>query len=51
MDRKLDFAAMRKLWTAAAALLLVGACGAPTAAADSTQPAGSIPIPDGPAQT
>src|SRR6516162_4621505 len=46
---------MRKLMAAVAALLAVGTCGATsgvvTASADSTQPAGSVPIPDGPAQT
>jgi serine-type D-Ala-D-Ala carboxypeptidase (penicillin-binding protein 5/6) len=49
---------MRKLMAAAAALLAVGAGGAavgvlpaPPARADSTQPIGSVPIPDGPAQT
>jgi D-alanyl-D-alanine carboxypeptidase (penicillin-binding protein 5/6) len=46
---------MRKLIAAAAALLTVGACGATvsvaTASADNTQPIGSVPIPDGPAQT
>jgi len=47
--RKLDFAAMRKLMAAVAALLAVGA--APTARADKMQPVGSVPIPDGPART
>jgi serine-type D-Ala-D-Ala carboxypeptidase (penicillin-binding protein 5/6) len=46
---------MRKLMAAAAALLTFGACaavGAGTASADTAvQPVGSIPIPDGPAQT
>jgi D-alanyl-D-alanine carboxypeptidase (penicillin-binding protein 5/6) len=46
---------MRKLMAAIAALLTVGACGATvsvaTANADNTQPIGSVPIPDGPAQT
>jgi len=49
---------MRKLMAAVAALLAVGAGGttvgvipAPTSWADSVQPAGSVPIPDGPAQT
>jgi serine-type D-Ala-D-Ala carboxypeptidase (penicillin-binding protein 5/6) len=40
---------------AVAALLAVGTCGvtvsAATASADSMQPVGSVPIPDGPAQT
>src|ERR1700744_2756428 len=46
---------MRKLKAAAAALLTVGTLGATvsmgTAAADNMQPIGSVPIPDGPAQT
>ena len=49
---------MRKLMAAAAALLAVGACGAtvsmataPPSRADKVQPIGSVPIPDGPAQT
>jgi serine-type D-Ala-D-Ala carboxypeptidase (penicillin-binding protein 5/6) len=49
---------MRKLMAAVAAVLAVGACGATvgvttatTSWADSTQPIGSVPIPDGPAQT
>ncbi len=46
---------MRKLMAAAAAVLAIGTCGscvgAGTASADSTQPVGSLPIPDGPAQT
>jgi D-alanyl-D-alanine carboxypeptidase (penicillin-binding protein 5/6) len=49
---------MRKLMAAAAALLAVGASGAtvavttaPPSRADSMQPVGSVPIPDGPAQT
>jgi serine-type D-Ala-D-Ala carboxypeptidase (penicillin-binding protein 5/6) len=49
---------MRKLMAAAAALLAAVACiatvgvtTAPTSGADSTQPIGSVPIPDGPAQT
>jgi serine-type D-Ala-D-Ala carboxypeptidase (penicillin-binding protein 5/6) len=49
---------MRKLIAAVAALLMVGTCGAtvsaataPTSRADSLQPVGSVPIPDGPAQT
>jgi D-alanyl-D-alanine carboxypeptidase (penicillin-binding protein 5/6) len=43
---------MRKLMAAVAALLTVAApVGLPTASADSAQPAGSVPIPDGPAQT
>jgi D-alanyl-D-alanine carboxypeptidase (penicillin-binding protein 5/6) len=43
---------MRKLMAAVAALLTVAAgSGANTASADSTQPIGSVPIPDGPAQT
>jgi serine-type D-Ala-D-Ala carboxypeptidase (penicillin-binding protein 5/6) len=46
---------MRKLMTAVAALLAFGTCGvtvgAATASADSMQPVGSVPIPDGPAQT
>jgi D-alanyl-D-alanine carboxypeptidase (penicillin-binding protein 5/6) len=49
---------MRKLMAAVAAVLAIGACGAtvgvttaPTSRADSAQPVGSVPIPDGPAQT
>ena len=44
---------MRKLIAAVAAALAVGACTitAPQSWADSTQPIGSVPIPDGPAQT
>jgi D-alanyl-D-alanine carboxypeptidase (penicillin-binding protein 5/6) len=46
---------MRKLMAAAAAVLAVGTCGAnlgmATALADNMQPIGSVPIPDGPAQT
>ncbi|MGH3970040.1 MAG: D-alanyl-D-alanine carboxypeptidase, partial [Mycobacterium sp.] len=51
---------MRKVMAAVAALLTVGACGAtvsavtapPISRADtSVQPVGSVPIPDGPAQT
>src|SRR3984957_14801345 len=49
---------MRKLITAVAALLMVGTCGAtvsvataPESRADSMQPIGSVPIPDGPAPT
>jgi serine-type D-Ala-D-Ala carboxypeptidase (penicillin-binding protein 5/6) len=46
---------MRKLMAAVAALLAVGTCGvtvsAATASADNMQPVGSLPIPDGPAQT
>jgi len=46
---------MRKLVAAVAALLAVGSCGVTvstaTASADSMQPVGSVPIPDGPAQT
>lgn len=46
---------MRKLTATAATLLALGSCTAtvtvPTAWADNTQPVGSIPIPDGPAQT
>src|SRR5437660_5476764 len=46
---------MRKLMAAAAAALTVSTFGATvshaTAWADSMQPAGSVPIPDGPAQT
>ncbi|MGE2814176.1 D-alanyl-D-alanine carboxypeptidase family protein [Mycobacterium heidelbergense] len=46
---------MRKLIAAAAAALTVSIVGATvspaTAGADSMQPAGSVPIPDGPAQT
>src|ERR1700757_3710669 len=56
--RKLHFAPMRKLMAAFPALLAVGACGppvstapAPPSRADSTQPVGSVPIPEGPAQT
>ncbi|MEY8017227.1 D-alanyl-D-alanine carboxypeptidase family protein [Mycobacterium servetii] len=47
---------MRKLIAALAAALVIGAggvdaVGAPAARADSMQPVGSVPIPDGPAQT
>jgi serine-type D-Ala-D-Ala carboxypeptidase (penicillin-binding protein 5/6) len=46
---------MRKLMGAVAAALAIGTCGAAggvtTASADSVQPVGSVPIPDGPAQT
>jgi serine-type D-Ala-D-Ala carboxypeptidase (penicillin-binding protein 5/6) len=49
---------MQKLMAAVAAVLAVGACGgiagvttAPTSRADAMQPIGSVPIPDGPAQT
>src|ERR1700751_1617440 len=46
---------MRKLMAAAAAVLTFGTFGATistgTASADSRQPIGSVPIPDGPAQT
>jgi D-alanyl-D-alanine carboxypeptidase (penicillin-binding protein 5/6) len=43
---------MRKLLAAAAALLTVAGVGAaPPSWADDMQPAGSVPIPDGPAQT
>lgn len=43
---------MRKLMAAVAALLAAGAIvGATPSRADSTQPIGSVPIPDGPAQT
>src|SRR5262245_41551248 len=53
--RKLDSAAMRKLIAAVAAVLAVGAtvgaAPAPMSSADSMQPIGSVPIPDGPAQT
>ncbi|MEE6176492.1 D-alanyl-D-alanine carboxypeptidase family protein [Mycobacterium sp. 050134] len=46
---------MRKLMAAAAAALTLGTCagtaGVVTAGADSMQPVGSVPIPDGPAQT
>ncbi|WP_407688535.1 D-alanyl-D-alanine carboxypeptidase family protein [Mycobacterium sp. HUMS_1102779] len=47
---------MRKLIAALAAALTVGAggvgaVGAPAARADDMQPVGSVPIPDGPAQT
>src|SRR6201997_4405805 len=56
--RKLHFAPMRKLMAAVAALLTIGTCGAtvstataPPSRADSTQPVGSVPIPEGPAQT
>jgi D-alanyl-D-alanine carboxypeptidase (penicillin-binding protein 5/6) len=46
---------MRKLRAAAAAVLTVGTLGATvsmaTASADSMQPIGSVPIPDGPART
>jgi serine-type D-Ala-D-Ala carboxypeptidase (penicillin-binding protein 5/6) len=42
---------MRKLIAAAAALLTVAGITAPTSWADDMQPIGSLPIPDGPAQT
>jgi D-alanyl-D-alanine carboxypeptidase (penicillin-binding protein 5/6) len=43
---------MRKLMALVAALLAVGSiAGAGIGSADSTQPIGSLPIPDGPAQT
>ncbi len=49
---------MRNLMAAAAAFLAVGTCGAtvatataPPSWADKVQPVGSVPIPDGPAQT
>jgi D-alanyl-D-alanine carboxypeptidase (penicillin-binding protein 5/6) len=43
---------MRKLMAAVAALLAAGAIvGVAPSRADSTQPIGSVPIPDGPAQT
>src|ERR1700761_5268526 len=46
---------MRNLMAAAAALLAVASCclvgASPAAKADSVQPVGSLPIPDGPAQT
>src|ERR1700761_1435700 len=44
---------MRKLTAAAAVLVTLGTCaaGASPAWADNMQPVGSIPIPDGPAQT
>ncbi|OBI15479.1 D-alanyl-D-alanine carboxypeptidase [Mycobacterium sp. E2327] len=43
---------MRKLMAAVTALLAAGAiAGATPSRADSTQPIGSVPIPDGPAQT
>src|ERR1700678_8966 len=44
---------MRKLMAAVAAALTIGACTltAPQSWPDSTQPIGSVPIPDGPAQT
>jgi D-alanyl-D-alanine carboxypeptidase (penicillin-binding protein 5/6) len=45
---------MRKLMAAAAAVLAFATAGgavAPASRADSAQPAGSVPIPDGPAQT
>lgn len=51
MGRKLNFAAMRKLIAAAAALLTVAGVTAPLSWADDMQPIGSMPIPDGPAQT
>jgi D-alanyl-D-alanine carboxypeptidase (penicillin-binding protein 5/6) len=57
-NRTLNFAPMRKLIAAGAALLTVATCGVTVAAAtakesraDSLQPIGSVPIPDGPAQT
>lgn len=51
--RKLHCAPMRKLMAVLAAALAVGAggLGAPASRADSMQPVGSVPIPDGPAQT
>ena len=55
--RKLNCAPMRKLMAALAAALTFGACAtvgvatAPASRADSAQPVGSVPIPDGPAQT
>ncbi|WP_025736289.1 D-alanyl-D-alanine carboxypeptidase family protein [Mycobacterium genavense] len=42
---------MRKLIAAAAALLTVAGITAPMSWADAMQPVGSVPIPDGPAQT
>src|ERR1700760_2198216 len=43
---------MRKLMAAIAALITVSAGTAPAVSwADSSQPAGTVPIPDGPAQT
>ncbi|CQD10619.1 D-alanyl-D-alanine carboxypeptidase [Mycobacterium lentiflavum] len=42
---------MRKLIAAAAALLTVAVVTAPASWADDMQPIGSVPIPDGPAQT
>jgi serine-type D-Ala-D-Ala carboxypeptidase (penicillin-binding protein 5/6) len=46
---------MRKLMATVAVVLVVGTCGAivnaATASADSMQPIGSVPIPEGPAQT
>ncbi|SOX53053.1 D-alanyl-D-alanine carboxypeptidase [Mycobacterium ahvazicum] len=42
---------MRKLIAAAAALLTVAGVTAPASWADDMQPVGSVPIPDGPAQT
>lgn len=42
---------MRKLIAAAAALLTVAGVTAPASWADDMQPIGSVPIPDGPAQT
>ena len=42
---------MRKLMAAAAAALTVATVGTATASADNMQPIGSVPIPDGPAQT
>ncbi|MCV7409068.1 D-alanyl-D-alanine carboxypeptidase [Mycobacterium florentinum] len=42
---------MRKLIAAAAALLTVAGVAAPQSRADDMQPIGSVPIPDGPAQT
>jgi len=42
---------MRKLIAAVAALLAVGGATAATSWADNMQPIGSVPIPDGPAQT
>ncbi|MCV6970934.1 D-alanyl-D-alanine carboxypeptidase family protein [Mycobacterium bohemicum] len=42
---------MRKLMGVIAAALAIGTCGMATSRADSVQPVGSMPIPDGPAQT
>lgn len=54
--RTLHFAPMRKLIAALAALLTaaclaLGTAATPQARADDMQPIGSVPIPDGPAQT